>query len=211
MMQRARNTSKASHCHASSCFVPRTSGPLVLACCLFKRRRVDVLSPPCLFLQCSLWVTDMPHGLTEVSHEPGSTNINKLAAEIEAAKKAAETRELMEGAKKKKKAGEIEMEGGGGEVVEEGKRIQTKSALAMDRTAKMVNEMEEMGAETNLHLKSQSEQIKTTHSDVDAINEGMMRASKQVRDIGRRLATGANLTKFEQQVLPVHDEVAGRV
>lgn len=119
-----------------------------------------------------------------------STNINKLAAEIEAAKKAAETRELMEGAKKKKKTGEIEVESGGGDVVEEGKRIQTKSALAMDRTAKLVNDMEEMGAETNLQLKSQSEQIKTTHSDVDAINEGMTRASKQVRDIGRRLATG---------------------
>jgi len=141
-------------------------------------------------------MTDMPHGLTDMSHQLGSTNINKLAAEIEAARKAAETRELMEGAKKKKKGGEIEKEGGGGEVVEEGKRIQAKSAMAMDRTAKLVQNMEEMGAETNLQLKSQSEQIKTTHSDVDAINEGMVRASKQVRDIGRRLATGANLTRL---------------
>jgi hypothetical protein len=134
-------------------------------------------------------MTDMPHGLTDMSHQLGSTNINKLAAEIEAARKAAETRELMEGAKKKKKGGEIEKEGGGGEVVEEGKRIQAKSAMAMDRTAKLVQNMEEMGAETNLQLKS-------THSDVDAINEGMVRASKQVRDIGRRLATGANLTRL---------------
>ena len=44
-----------------------------------------------------------------------STNINKLAAEIEAAKKAAETRDLMESAKKKKK-NPNEIESGGGEV-----------------------------------------------------------------------------------------------
>ena len=113
----------------------------------------------------------------------------------------------MEGAKKKKKAGEIELEAGGGEVVEEGKRIQTKSALAMDRTAKLVNDMEEMGAETNLQLKSQSEQIKTTHSDVDAINEGMTRASKQVRDIGRRLATG-KVKRMERLLPAVLEEIS---
>jgi len=56
-----------------------------------------------------------PHN---TAHLPisSSTNINKLAAEIEAAKKSAETRELMEGAKKKKKKGEIEVTEGGGEV-----------------------------------------------------------------------------------------------
>jgi hypothetical protein len=55
-----------------------------------------------------------PH-LSRVSF---STNINKLAAEAEAAKKAAETRELMENAKKnKKKKNELDVENPGDEVM----------------------------------------------------------------------------------------------
>jgi hypothetical protein len=75
------------------------------------------------------------------------------------------------------------------QVVEEAKRVQTKTAGAMDRASKMVNDMEIMGAEANLQLAAQSEQIKTTHSDVSAINAGLDTADKIVRDIGRRLAT----------------------
>lgn len=67
--------------------------------------------------------------------------------------------------------------------------MQVKTAGAIDRATKLVNDMEIMGAEANLQLAAQSEQIKTTHSDVNAINAGLDTADKRVRDIGRRLAT----------------------
>jgi len=35
-------------------------------------------------------------------------------------------------------------------VVEEAKRVQHKTAAAMDKASKLVNDMEEMGAEANL-------------------------------------------------------------
>ena len=98
----------------------------------------------------------------------------------------------MEGAKKKKKRGDTEEAvpgGAAGQIINDAKRVQGKTFDSMARSERLVSEMEDMGAEANVQIRAQTEQIKATHSNVNEINEGIEKASKRLRDIGRRLAT----------------------
>ena len=66
------------------------------------------------------------------------------------------------------------------QVIEEAKRVQLKTATAIEKATKLVNDMEIIGAEANVNLAAQSEQIKQTHSQVDEINAGLISADKKV-------------------------------
>ena len=58
--------------------------------------------------------------------------------------------------------------------------MQLKTATAIERSTKLVNDMEIIGAEANVNLAAQTEQIKQTHTQVDEINAGLISADKKV-------------------------------
>jgi len=128
------------------------------------------------------------HAVYEAKGKTYNQTVNKINTDTEVLKAAADKRELMKGAKKKKKGEEEEVDLKN-QFVNEGKDIQVKSAAALDRTHKLVEEMGEIGADTNLDLKRQTEQMSNTNADVVGVQNEMKRAGKVTRDIARRLAT----------------------
>mmetsp|Transcript_51920 Transcript_51920/g.129223 ORF Transcript_51920/g.129223 Transcript_51920/m.129223 type:complete len:324 (+) Transcript_51920:26-997(+) len=128
------------------------------------------------------------HAIFEAKGKAYNQTVNKINTDTEVLKAAADKRELMKGAKKKKKGEEEEVDTKN-QYVNEGKDIQVKSAAALDRTHKLVEEMGEIGTDTNLDLKRQTEQMSNTNADVVGVQNEMKRAGKVTRDIARRLAT----------------------
>eukprot|EP00287_Rhodomonas_sp_CCMP768_P006875 CAMPEP_0196720662 /NCGR_PEP_ID=MMETSP1091-20130531/3406_1 /TAXON_ID=302021 /ORGANISM="Rhodomonas sp., Strain CCMP768" /LENGTH=270 /DNA_ID=CAMNT_0042061963 /DNA_START=178 /DNA_END=986 /DNA_ORIENTATION=+ len=117
--------------------------------------------------------------------------IEKLAKDIDIANRALEKKELLadkQGRLVKKKEFDAGA-AGGGEIIEQGKRVQEASMGALARTEKLVSDMEGIGNDTNIALHGQTNQIKDTHATVEATQAGIGAAGKKVRDIARRLAT----------------------
>ncbi|EKX38059.1 hypothetical protein GUITHDRAFT_165311 [Guillardia theta CCMP2712] len=75
------------------------------------------------------------------------------------------------------------------ELIEMAKQTQATDVEAMMRMQRMINESEETGMETNIKLKTQTEQLKNIHADVHTVSSRMKTAEKLVNQIGRRLAT----------------------
>uniref|UniRef100_A0A7S0NDW1 t-SNARE coiled-coil homology domain-containing protein n=1 Tax=Hanusia phi TaxID=3032 RepID=A0A7S0NDW1_9CRYP len=75
------------------------------------------------------------------------------------------------------------------ELIEMAKQTQVTDVEAMMRMQRMINESEETGMETNIKLKTQTEQLKNIHADVHTVSARMRTAEKLVNQIGRRLAT----------------------
>eukprot|EP00290_Baffinella_frigidus_P010211 CAMPEP_0180150772 /NCGR_PEP_ID=MMETSP0986-20121125/21704_1 /TAXON_ID=697907 /ORGANISM="non described non described, Strain CCMP2293" /LENGTH=306 /DNA_ID=CAMNT_0022097883 /DNA_START=172 /DNA_END=1088 /DNA_ORIENTATION=+ len=78
---------------------------------------------------------------------------------------------------------------GATEIVEESKRIQDQDLRALGRAVKMVDSAETIAHETNIALKTQTEQMRNTNAGIDEVTTSLRRADKIIRDIGRRLAT----------------------
>mmetsp|Transcript_28859 Transcript_28859/g.60603 ORF Transcript_28859/g.60603 Transcript_28859/m.60603 type:complete len:490 (-) Transcript_28859:527-1996(-) len=115
-----------------------------------------------------------------------NANVNKLATDLETFRVAEEKKELLKGAKAKKG---VEEEKGGNATIEKAKEVQHQTAAALGRGAQLVQKMEEVGLETNLHLKSQTEQMKNTNADVEKVDAGIAAAQKAVKDIARKMAS----------------------
>ncbi|EKX46088.1 hypothetical protein GUITHDRAFT_138563 [Guillardia theta CCMP2712] len=126
------------------------------------------------------------YNIYEQKGKEHNVNISKLNQQVESTKNIIAKRELMKGAVKKPIIDETTS---GNEIIEEGKKVQQNTANALFRTGKLVDEMEKMGTETNMNLKGQTEQIRQTNSDVESVQGNLKRATKQIRDIGRKLAT----------------------
>eukprot|EP00286_Rhodomonas_abbreviata_P007298 CAMPEP_0181341970 /NCGR_PEP_ID=MMETSP1101-20121128/30739_1 /TAXON_ID=46948 /ORGANISM="Rhodomonas abbreviata, Strain Caron Lab Isolate" /LENGTH=286 /DNA_ID=CAMNT_0023453373 /DNA_START=243 /DNA_END=1101 /DNA_ORIENTATION=+ len=115
--------------------------------------------------------------------------VDKLLKDVDVANRAAERKELMaDKAGRAVKSKKFE-EAGADETIEHGKRVQEQTMGALERTEKLVEEMQGIGKETNEKLSQQTDQIKATNQDVNAVNEGINAAGKKVKDIARRLAT----------------------
>eukprot|EP00286_Rhodomonas_abbreviata_P026922 CAMPEP_0181296896 /NCGR_PEP_ID=MMETSP1101-20121128/4947_1 /TAXON_ID=46948 /ORGANISM="Rhodomonas abbreviata, Strain Caron Lab Isolate" /LENGTH=288 /DNA_ID=CAMNT_0023401789 /DNA_START=243 /DNA_END=1106 /DNA_ORIENTATION=+ len=117
--------------------------------------------------------------------------VDKLLKDVDVANRAAERKELMaDKAGRAVKSKKFEAGAAGAdETIEHGKRVQEQTMGALERTEKLVEEMQGIGKETNEKLSQQTDQIKATNQDVNAVNEGINAAGKKVKDIARRLAT----------------------
>eukprot|EP00960_Hanusia_phi_P029135 747788-Hanusia_phi.AAC.6 len=126
------------------------------------------------------------YNIYEQKGKEHNINITKLNQQVESTRNIVAKRELMKGAVKKPI---IDETSSGNEIIEEGKKVQQNTANALFRTGKLVEEMEKMGTETNINLKGQTEQIRQTNADVESVQGNLKKATKQIRDIGRKLAT----------------------
>jgi hypothetical protein len=67
--------------------------------------------------------------------------------------------------------------------------VQDQSSAALSRTQKLVEQSEQIGQETNIKIKTQTEQMKNTNADVVGVDQRLKRADKLIQQILRRLAT----------------------
>ena len=63
------------------------------------------------------------------------------------------------------------------ELIDEGKRVQQKSHDSLARSNKLIASAEAMGAETNVALKAQTEQMRSTNQDISEVDAGITRAN----------------------------------
>lgn len=75
------------------------------------------------------------------------------------------------------------------QLIEEAKKTQEQDSAALDRMARMVEDTEEVGIQTNVKLKAQTEQMKNINDDINTVAANMKRADKLLNQIGRRLMT----------------------
>mmetsp|Transcript_31723 Transcript_31723/g.68563 ORF Transcript_31723/g.68563 Transcript_31723/m.68563 type:complete len:424 (+) Transcript_31723:63-1334(+) len=101
-----------------------------------------------------------------------NNNITKLVNDLNWAKQNSEKSELMDGASKKK-PGDDDFDGENSDVKEilaEGARIQDQSSASLQRSKKLVASAEQIGTETAVQLKSQTEQLKNIYASVESGN-----------------------------------------
>lgn len=110
-----------------------------------------------------------------------------MARNLDFAKNQLEKRELM-GDRPEKAAKDVNNMGAM-EVIKEAEKTQQEDLKAVVRMQRMVEDTEDVGLETNIKLKLQTEQMKSINNDVYSVGETMKRADKLVNQIGKRLAT----------------------
>jgi len=75
------------------------------------------------------------------------------------------------------------------QLIEEAKKTQQQDAVALDGMIRMVDNSEEIGVQTNIKLRAQTEQIKAINEDVSKVQANMKRADKLLNQMGRRIMT----------------------
>mmetsp|Transcript_39500 Transcript_39500/g.104977 ORF Transcript_39500/g.104977 Transcript_39500/m.104977 type:complete len:86 (+) Transcript_39500:621-878(+) len=58
------------------------------------------------------------------------------------------------------------------QLIEEAKKTQQQDAVALDGMIRMVDNSEEIGVQTNIKLRAQTEQIKAINEDVSKVQVG---------------------------------------
>mmetsp|Transcript_31453 Transcript_31453/g.73781 ORF Transcript_31453/g.73781 Transcript_31453/m.73781 type:complete len:236 (+) Transcript_31453:58-765(+) len=120
-----------------------------------------------------------------------NNNITKLVNDLNWAKQNSEKSELMDGASKKK-PGDDDFDGENSDVKEilaEGARIQDQSSASLQRSKKLVASAEQIGTETAVQLKSQTEQLKNIYANVEGIESNLKRADIIMKQFVKRMAT----------------------
>jgi len=74
-------------------------------------------------------------------------------------------------------------------LINQGKHVQAQSAASLDRSLKQVLATEQLGTETAIKLKQQTDQLVNIHKNVDSIESDLQRADKIMRAFMRRMAT----------------------
>jgi len=113
--------------------------------------------------------------------------ITKLDSDIKMAKSNWERKDLMDG---KERPQELNADSADtAALINHGKNIQAQSASSLDRSLKQVLATEQLGAETAIKLKQQTDQLVNIHKNVDLIESDLQRADKIMRAFMRRMAT----------------------
>eukprot|EP00736_Rhodelphis_marinus_P004440 Rmarinus@m.8277 len=111
-------------------------------------------------------------------------NISKLISDLNWAKTAGDKKDLLEGrdaAPTEKLTGKA--------LIEYGKKVQDESLDSLARSKALVAESENIGTETAVKLKEQTEQLKQIHEDVQKIESNLKQADKLIRRFMRRMMT----------------------
>mmetsp|Transcript_57355 Transcript_57355/g.119941 ORF Transcript_57355/g.119941 Transcript_57355/m.119941 type:complete len:326 (-) Transcript_57355:2-979(-) len=129
-----------------------------------------------------------PHEAREYEHK--LRKHQEALAEIDRnlvfARTMAEKEALMEGSTAGPKPGEGLS---AAQLIEEAKKTQAEDSAALDRMARMVDDSEAIGVQTNVKLKVQTETMKSINDDIHTVQSNMKRADKLLNQIGRRLMT----------------------
>mmetsp|Transcript_33422 Transcript_33422/g.65192 ORF Transcript_33422/g.65192 Transcript_33422/m.65192 type:complete len:283 (+) Transcript_33422:72-920(+) len=115
--------------------------------------------------------------------------IEELTRSLAYAKATLEKRELMGDRADKQQEGKDPTSMGAKQLVQEAEKTQQEDLKAVTRMQQMVEDTEDVGVETNIKLKLQTEQMKNIQVDVYSVNETMKRADKLVNHLSKRLAT----------------------
>mmetsp|Transcript_45578 Transcript_45578/g.71415 ORF Transcript_45578/g.71415 Transcript_45578/m.71415 type:complete len:301 (-) Transcript_45578:87-989(-) len=111
--------------------------------------------------------------------------IMALLQDLEALKSRLEQEPLAPGEKDKKDMNTWSAN----EIIEEGKKVQQSSNISLARSQKLVDQAEQIATETNVALKNQTEQMKSTNADIQSVHQGLKRADRILYQIAKRLAT----------------------
>eukprot|EP00033_Pygsuia_biforma_P001385 GCRY01001567.1.p1 GENE.GCRY01001567.1~~GCRY01001567.1.p1 ORF type:complete len:229 (+),score=43.87 GCRY01001567.1:227-913(+) len=101
------------------------------------------------------------------------------------------------------------------EVIDAAKKVQDESKDSIARSQRKIHETQEIGAETSVKLKSQTEQLGRIQEDVRKVESNLKRADRQIRVFMRRMATDRIILFFllliviGVVVIIVYDQVKG--
>lgn len=113
--------------------------------------------------------------------------ITKLDSDLKMAKSTWERKDLMDGKEKPQEFNPDTSDTAA--LINQGKNIQAQSAASLDRSLKQVLATEQLGTETAVKLKQQTDQLVNIHKNVDTIESDLQRADKIMRAFMRRMAT----------------------
>ncbi|CAK9328890.1 unnamed protein product [Citrullus colocynthis] len=82
------------------------------------------------------------------------------------------------------------------ELIDAGKKTMDETDQAIERTQKVVEQTIEVGTQTAVTLKSQTEQMGRIVNELDTINFSIKKASQLVKEIGRQVATDKCIMLF---------------
>ncbi|RZC56110.1 hypothetical protein C5167_014963 [Papaver somniferum] len=78
------------------------------------------------------------------------------------------------------------------ELIDAGKRRMDETDQAIERSKLVVEQTIEVGAQTGVALKGQTEQMGRIVNDLDTIQFSIKKASQLVKEIGRRIVNPGN-------------------
>lgn len=82
------------------------------------------------------------------------------------------------------------------ELIDAGKKTMDETDQAIERTRKVVEQTVEVGTQTAVTLKGQTEQMGRIVNELDTINFSIKKASQLVKEIGRQVATDKCIMLF---------------
>ncbi|KAG6594039.1 putative plant SNARE 13, partial [Cucurbita argyrosperma subsp. sororia] len=82
------------------------------------------------------------------------------------------------------------------ELIDAGKKTMDETDQAIERTQKVVEQTIEVGTQTAVTLKGQTEQMGRIVNELDTINFSIKKASQLVKEIGRQVATDKCIMLF---------------